>query len=286
MAIALYRVAWGLFGPGNRFDDLSSFVRDPHSGDFQGVEFPAFAMDDGDGGRAATEARVMEALAETGLDYIAQIATRPRDFGSPDAHLTMFREQAEDLGRLGVKKAAIQTGADSFDIPTAIDFFRQCQAIAADNGVMACFETHRARPFYNPWTTHAVLEALPDLKLTADLSHWMAVIDRWPDDCLDLFHEAARRAGHLHARVGYQEGPQITHPGDPAWLDHVELHRSWWATAIEAADARGETMSVSPEFGPPPYMVTMPFSGEPIVDLVEVNAAMRDMLVGWFGQPT
>ncbi len=283
MAIALYRVAWGLFGPGNRFADLSDFVRDPHSRDFDGVEFPAFAMDHGEGGRAATEARVLDALAETGLDYIGQIATRPTDYGTPDAHLAAFRDQVEDLSRLGVAKAAVQTGADSFDVATAIAFFRQCNAIAADNGVAACFETHRARPLYNPWTTHALLDALPDLRLTADLSHWMAVIDRWPDDCMDLFHEAARRAGHLHARIGYREGPQIGHPGDPAWADHLQLHRAWWTTAVEAARARGETMTVSPEFGPPPYMVKQPFSGEPIADLVEVNAVMRDTLVDWFG---
>lgn len=282
MTIALYRVAWGLFGPGKPFKDLSDFIVDPHSRDFSGVEFPAFAMETGEGGRAATEARVMAALEDTGLDFIAQIATRPVDFGNPAAHLEIFREQAEDLKRLGIAKAAVQTGADSFDLQTAVRFFADCLRVAADNGVTVCFETHRARPFYNPWTTSALLEALPELWLTADFSHWMAVIDRWPDDCMDLFEEAARRAKHIHARIGHEKGPQIVHPGDPAWSAHVDLHKSWWTIAIEEADRRGETMTVSPEFGPPPYMTTHPFTGEPLVDLVEVNAVMRDKLVDWF----
>ncbi len=276
--VRFYRVAWGLIGPTSRFADAATFVRDPHSNDFDGVEFPAFLMDAAEAGRTAAEAAFGEALADTGLDYIGQIATRPEAFGDATAQRRLFREQLEDLSRMGVKKAAAQAGADSFPLDEAMAFFRECLAMANDHGVDVCFETHRARPFYNPWTTRDLLEALPDLRLTGDFSHWMAVIDRWPHDCMELFEEAAKRSGHIHARVGHEKGPQIVDPRDPLWSEHIALHMRWWQIALDAAKDRGEDLTISPEFGPPPYMTTQPFTGEPLADLVEINAHVLGLL--------
>lgn len=99
---------------------------------------------------------------------------------------------------------------------------------------------------------------------------------------MDLFDEASRRSGHVHARIGHEKGAQVPHPGDQIWAEHVELYRRWWGISREAATARGASFTITPEFGPPPYMNLRPFSHERDGDVVELNRWMRDKLVEWF----
>lgn len=72
---------------------------------------------------------------------------------------------------------------------------------------------HRGRILYNPWTTRDLCRALPGLKLTADLSHFCVVAERVfaADDAVwaDCMKEIARATRHIHARVGYAQGPQV-----------------------------------------------------------------------------
>ena len=110
----------------------------------------------------------------------------------------------------------------------------------------------------------------------------MLVVDRIPDDIMDLFDLASARSGHLHARVGHEKSPQVTEPSDPAWEDHVALFRRWWQISVEAEAERGTALSVSPEFGPPPYMHAEPFTGRPSADIVAANSWMRERLEAWF----
>ena len=282
MSIAIYRTAWGLVGPGLHWQELDEFVRDAARDGYVGVEFPLFYMDAGQGGRAATEARVLEALSETSLSYIPLIATRPEAWGDRGAHFESFKAQLSEARCMGATKAAVHAGADSFDAATARAFYGDCHAAAQDAGLDGCFETHRGRALNDPWRTRDILEALPELRLTSDLSHWMVVVDRIPHDIADLFEKASRRTGHLHARIGHEKGPQVPEPRDPHWGEHADLHRHWWQISVDAAVARREVLTGCSEFGPPPYMNAAPYSQKPVADILEVNAWMRDRLVAWF----
>ena len=154
--------------------------------------------------------------------------------------------------------------------------------MAKDAGLDACFETHRGRALYDPWRTRDLLEELPDLRLTSDLSHWFVVVDRMPHDIADLFEEASRRTGHLHARIGHEKGPQVPDLRDPLWAEHVALHRHWWQISVDAAASRGEVLTACSEFGPPPYMNAEPYSQKPAADIRAINDWMRDRLIRWF----
>ena len=123
---------------------------------------------------------------------------------------------------------------------------------------------------------------MPELVLTSDLSHWLLVVDRIPHDIMDLFDLASARSRHLHARIGHEKSPQVTEPSDPAWADHVALFRRWWEISVDARAAAGEALSVTPEFGPPPYMHAEPFTGRPSADLAAANRWMRERLQEWF----
>ena len=282
MSIYLYRSAWGLVGPGNRYAGLPEFVDSAHQAGYHGVEFPLFYLDAESGSDAAVDSAVKQQLEQLGLDFIGLIATRSEDWGSYDEHLASFEQQCRRAHAMGARKAAVHAGADSFGVERGRRFIETCIDIAADLDIRPCFETHRARILYNPFTCATLLDQIPTLELTSDLSHWLLVVDRIPHDIIDLFDLASARSGHLHARIGHEKSPQVTEPSDPAWTEHVALFRRWWQVSVDAAKARGERLSVSPEFGPPPYMHAEPFSGAPSADLVLANQWMREQLETWF----
>ncbi|WP_226783267.1 sugar phosphate isomerase/epimerase family protein [Oceaniglobus trochenteri] len=250
---------------------------------YAGVEFPlaqlAFEAED----EATAIARVRDAKAETGLKVSTLIATRPTDYGSAAEHLADFRRQSRIAAELRASLMVVHAGADSFDDNTALGYLRDAARVAEDHGLFACMETHRGRLLNDPWRTARLLDALPDMQLALDVSHWHVIVDREPLDLMDLFDEAARRSGHVHARIGHEKGPQVPHPADPIWEGHLALYRRWWTIARDAMQARGQAFGVTAEFGPPPYMTTRPFSGERDADLVELNRWMRDRLEEWFG---
>ena len=74
----------------------------------------------------------------------------------------------------------------------------------------------------------------------------------------------AERAHHVHARVGYDQGPQVPHPDASEYRAALGAHERWW-DAIWSAHARAgrATATMTPEFGPDGYLHTLPFSGAP-----------------------
>lgn len=106
------------------------------------------------------------------------------------------------------------SGMDSWSPAVGQAFFTRVLALEVSYpGLLVCHETHRGRILYNPWATRDMCRAFPSLKLTADLSHFCVVAERvfaaddadW-QECLAEFTRATR---HIHARVGYAEGPQV-----------------------------------------------------------------------------
>ncbi|MDJ0917133.1 MAG: hypothetical protein QNJ05_05160 [Woeseiaceae bacterium] len=286
MSVHLIKTAWGLVGTGNRYATLFDFVESARDEQYVGVEFPVFYMDLEDGGAAGVAGPLREHIESLGLDYIALIATRTEHWGDHDAHLASFREQCELAASMGAQRAAVHAGADSFDENRARLFLEDCRRIALDLGVQPCFETHRGRILFNPFICARMLEQIPDLELTSDLSHWLLVVDRIPNDIMGLFDHASERSRHLHARIGHEKSPQVTEPADPFWEQHVSLYRRWWQISVDAAQAAGSVLSISPEFGPPPYMHAEPFTQKPSGDIVAANNWMRDQLRDWFKEET
>lgn len=121
-------------------------------------------------------------------------------------------------------------GCDAWPIARSIEFFKAAMDIASKHDAVCSFETHRGRSFYCPWNTAAVLEALPDIKLTCDFSHWVVVSERLMDSEWDAIELAARHAHHVHGRVGYDQGPQVPHPAAPEYAEALaSLQRCWEA---------------------------------------------------------
>lgn len=145
--------------------------------------------------------------------FIAQVFSRYFEpSGSVEERLSSLKRQIEDL--MGYEPLCFNahSGADSWSMQQTLDFYGRVLELETKHGITIAHETHRLRPFGNPWTTRHVLEAFPELKLTVDLSHCVCVCERLLPDLGDIIALVARHCHHLHARVGYEEGPQVPDP--------------------------------------------------------------------------
>jgi hypothetical protein len=133
--------------------------------------------------------------------------------------------------------------------------------------------------------TRDLLERVEGLKLCCDFSHWVCVAERLLDDCAPIIELAASRCIHIHARVGYEEGPQVPDPSAPEYQRHVEAHERWWDLIWKSQQARGFAYStVTPEFGPPGYLHTLPHTNVPVADLDSVCKYMAKRLSDRFAR--
>ena len=268
MKLKIFKTLWGHTG------SLDDAIAACHKNGFNGIEGQP---------PASTRKRVefQKKLAASGLDYIAEICTAgsyvPERQATPAEHLSSLRRQAEAAVTCRPLFLTIIAGCDAWNVAQSVDFFGKAMLIADELGVTASFETHRSRSFFNPWTTRDIIGQLPALKLTCDFSHWCVVCERLLDTEPEVLALCAERAHHIHARVGYDQGPQVPHPAAPEYRTALEAHETWWAQIWRSQLARGMSVStMTSEFGPDGYLQCQPFTGRPVADLVEINAWMAE----------
>lgn len=239
-----------------------------HSNGYYAVECPLFLY---------TEEQKAKALSLSklhNLHMVCQIHTSlpwgPKNKNMDD-HIASFRKQVRDAKELGVLFVNSHSGYDGWTDQEKIHFFTQLIHIEKEEGIMVAHETHRRRALYNPWCSKAILEALPDLKITADLSHWFAVVESDLDDEMDIIELVGRHCYHIHARVGHSQGPQVPDPRAPEWLPWVEAHERCWDVIWRMQHAaKKEFTYYEPEFGPPPYCPTLPWTNVPVTNVWDV----------------
>lgn len=240
------------------------------SGGFDGVELDV-PQD------VETCQRARKTLDDLGLAVVAQ---QWRTMGKTVAeHTAIFEKQYEHALLLKPLYLNSHTACDHFSLSDNLAIFDHASALAAKHGMEVYHETHRKRALFSAPSAVQILEARPKLKLVADFSHWCCVHETLLADQTERVTRAAKQAYAIHARVGFDQGPQIPDPRDPLWQPQMETHLSWWKQIIEFRRAEGcALLPICPEFGPPPYMTLLPQSHKPIADLWEVNCYMRDWL--------
>lgn len=214
--------------------------------------------------------------ADQGLQLVGQILT---DGDTPDAHLRSLEEQFDFALACGSFLINHHAGRDIFPFEENLRIFSRMIELGRESGIPVAAETHRGRPTFAATETRRYLEALPGLRLTADFSHWMVVHESDLADQEETLEFAIERSDHIHARVGYEEGPQVPDPRAPEWKGHVDRHLTLWRRIVARhRDAGSTSLTITPEFGPPNYMHTIPFRNEPVADTWEVNVHMKEML--------
>ncbi len=240
------------------------------------------------------KALARQLLAKHGLVSVCQIHTcgYPIAAYDVDAHLASFRAMAAEAQEMGAVLVNSHTGLDAWSLADATRFFRAQVQFERTLPFKVVHETHRRRVFFNPWITRDVLQAVPEVNVNADFSHWAVVGERLYDDPADgaagwnwrgvLESVIAPRTLLVHARVGYAHGPQAPEPFAPEYADALAAHISWWDTIAAARVKANEILYVEPEHGPAPYLHTLPYTNVPVADLWHVNTRVGEHLVAHF----
>ena len=141
-----------------------------------------------------------------------------------------------------------------------IPVIRRWMDMAEEVGIPVQFETHRNCITNDLFTTLSLLDAIPEMRLCADLSHY--VVDR--EFKLPLQHHEKMmisrildRADSFQGRVASRQQIQLQldFPQHQKW---VELFKGWWQEGFErwlSQNQDGDCIFLC-ELGPPEYAMT------------------------------
>jgi sugar phosphate isomerase/epimerase len=172
----------------------------------------------------------------------------------------------------------LHSGKDFFSAEDNSRLIEFTIALSMQTGIPIYHETHRGRMLFAAHTTHAFIKKHNELKLTLDISHWCNVHESMLENQKATVDAALQRTEHIHARIGYQEGPQVADPRAPEWEYAVKAHFAWWDKVVEQKKKEGKMITFLTEFGPPLYMQTLPYTLQPLSNQWEINVYMMKLL--------
>lgn len=251
MQLKKYKSFWGMEGTYEQ-----NFARAAEAG-YDGIECRMPPIEQ--------ESAFRELLMRYRFSYIAMIFTA-------GDHAASFAEQVARAATFHPQSITSHSARDCMSEEEQDRFFEHALEVERRHGVPVGHETHRQRAMFTPWTTARLLRRFPELKITADFSHWTNVCESLLEDQDDALAIAIDRTIHLHGRIGYAQGPQVPHPGAPEYAAELNTFTGWWQRIYERSrDLGAGVFTFMAEFGPPGYMPTLPFTNQPVTDLWEVN---------------
>jgi hypothetical protein len=190
----------------------------------------------------------------------------------------------EDAYRLGIDHVThinLQPNVKPAQVLECIPYILGWLELGRDLPVPLFFETHRDRMTTDLLFTLQLIDAIPEMRLTADLSH--AVVGRefrWPVSRGDhgLIERILERAWAFHGRVASREQVQIqiSYAHHRQWL---ELFLNWWEQGFRSWRERapsGTELTFTTELGPPQwYAITGP-DGDEMSDRWEEALQLKD----------
>ena len=143
-----------------------------------------------------------------------------------------------------------------------IPVIRAWIAMSEQEGMPIQFETHRNCITNDLFTTLVLLDAIPEMRMCADLSHYMVDREFWyPLSVHDmgLMSRILARSDSFQGRVASRQQIQLQldFPQNAKWVD---LFRRWWREGMagwRARNATGDCVFLC-ELGPPEYAMTGP----------------------------
>lgn len=196
----------------------------------------------------------------------------------PQKNFKTFKENISLAARLQPLYINCHTARDFFSFEQLQPFFEFTIALSKQTGISVYHETHRGRALYSAPVTKYCIDKIPELRITADLSHWCVVHESLLEDQEETLNAVLERSDHIHARIGHAEGPQVNDPRAPEWEYAVKKHFEWWDRIVERKKKTGERITILTEFGPPDYMATLPYTRQPLSDQWAINVHMLKLL--------
>ena len=155
--------------------------------------------------------------------------------------------------------------------------------MAAEAGYELIIETHRDRMTTDMYFTLDLIEAVPDMVLCGDLSHFLVgreftgpPLSEANQACMEQILE---RCGAFHGRVASREQVQVPFlfEHNKVWLD---LYAGWWEYGFKKFKARAgedDVLTFVVELGPPTYAI-QGADGQELSDRWEEAIYLKDLV--------
>jgi hypothetical protein len=164
-----------------------------------------------------------------------------------------------------------------------VSYIVRLMDMAAAAGYELFIETHRDRMTTDMYFTLDLIDAVPDMVLCGDLSHFL-VGREFAGPPLSEKNQAYMeqiigRCGAFHGRVASREQVQvpINFPHNKVWLD---LYASWWEYGFKQFKERAaadDVMTFVVELGPPTYAM-QGADGQELSDRWEEAIQIKDLV--------
>lgn len=219
----------------------------------------------------ANEADVEQAIREVGLGLVMG----DRLFTIDDVHKMVARAL-----RLKADFIWIQP-IDAFaPLDDVVKLATEGRKIANDQGLCYFVEIHRNNFTENLPQTLRLIDRVPDIRFTSDLSHLILVGEfyGWPEErAIERLMPILERTAHMHGRISDGEAVQVD-VGDGSGQT-AQFFVELWATAIRhwlKGAGPGDIFPFASELGPPRYALTLP-DGREFSDRWEQSLVMKKL---------
>lgn len=179
------------------------------------------------------------------------------------------------------------TGRDYFTFEQNLELIEIAGSFSEKTGITVAHETHRGRFGYCPQMIAPFFNLDKNFSITADFSHWVCTTESMLENFPEILNEAIIRSRHIHARVGFEEGPQVSDPRAPEWQYALNYFLVWWdRIVLHNRTAGTNILPITTEFGPQPYMPSMPFTNTPVSDQFAINCFIKNLLRERYQSPS
>ncbi|OJJ67837.1 hypothetical protein ASPBRDRAFT_199539 [Aspergillus brasiliensis CBS 101740] len=187
------------------------------------------------------------------------VGPRPRGL-TPDAHLEFYRGQLRLATILKPVVINAHSGADHWSYDESVYFYQKALQVEKEEGLegIVSHETHRNRSLFSPYSTDYILQRVPELRVTADISHWVVVCERLLDqgeEDREILDRLIPNVRHIHARMGTTQSSQCPEPLNPAFAAERQFFESLWLRIVKSRQQTDPNCRITwvPEYGPFPY---------------------------------
>ena len=210
--------------------------------------------------------------------FIAQ-QVLPNKKETVNEYIDRITQRLEFLIQLKPNYINSHTGKDFFDFSDNCKIIEICNQLTRVSGIPIWHEIHRGRFSFHLKTLVSYLDIFPKINLIADFSHFCVVSESNLHDQYDLLSKIYPNIKHIHARIGFEQSPQVNNPFAPEWKTYLEQYLSWWKEIIAIQkNKKSAIFTITPEFGPFPYMPQEPFTKKPLSNQWEINLQMKNYL--------
>ena len=252
------------------------FLRRVKRAGYAGIEWFPF-------GENCDHHKVIELLGKYQLRYCI-VMTVTQHFKNFNDYALKLKNDLLLLAAVGGKNfpplfISAQTGREYFTHEQVFTILKLCSEVEKNTGIAIYQETHRNKWSYAAHVVYPVLKEHKKLRLTLDVSHWFCVSESYLEDQQTALQLAVGRASHIHARVGHTQGPQVLDPALKQYQPALQAHlKIWDAYVASAITDNKKYCTITPEFGPPPYMATKKNSSGAIEEQWRLNLWMKNFL--------